>query len=182
MKLRILLVMSVPVMLTVAVFSFYFYGTAGAATETETVSPSVIVSSSLSLTLEDATNVQWGNQSAGSSLNGTMQATISSNTGWTLTVKRSSDTSVANCGLMGDDGNNYIHSSNFTYTSVAGSPAPPGGSGVTTTQFDTSDTNVWTEGAVTGECRVAITYDLQIPSNQEPQAYTATHTYTLASS
>lgn len=182
MKLRILSLMSVPVLVTVAAFSFYFFGTAGAAVETEAVSPSVTVNSSLSITLEDATNVQWGSQSTGSSPDGAIQAKISANTGWTLTVKRSSDTSVANCGLMGDDENNYIHSSNFTYTSVAGSPAPPGGSGVTTTQFTTSDTNVWTGGTVTGECRVAITYNLQIPSNQKPQAYTAIHTYTLASS
>lgn len=168
--------------MAVAAFSFYFFGTAGAAVETEAVSPSVTVNSSLSLIIENPENVQWESQSAGGDpLEGTIKAKVSANTSWMLTVERTSDTSIS-CGLAGEDGNHNIHSSNFTYTSAAGIPAPSGNGVTTATEFGTADTNVWTEGAATGECRVAITYNLQIPSNQEPQPYTATHTYTLASS
>ena len=164
-----------------AIATFSLFGTAGAA-NTGQVSPSVTVTSTLSLTMEDTTNVQWGPQGAGSNPTGTIQVRIRANTNWTLTVRRTSDTGVANCGLMGDDGSNYIPSSKFTYTSAAGSPVPPAGSGVTATQFNTSDTNVWTGGTATSDCRVAVNYDLQIPAMQKPQLYSATHTYTLASS
>jgi hypothetical protein len=160
--------------------TFSLFGTAGAA-NTGTVSPSVTVSSTLSLILENETNVQWGSQSAGSNPTGTIQARISTNTNWTLTVKRTSDTSIT-CGLAGTDGSNHIPTSYFTYTSTEGSPAPPAGSGVTATPFETADTNVWIGGTSIGDCRVAITYNLQIPANQKPQFYSATHTYTLASS
>jgi uncharacterized protein affecting Mg2+/Co2+ transport len=168
------------ILLSTATVAFCLSEITGAAT-TGTVSPSVTVSNTLSLTLEGTTNVQWESKSAGTTQTGTIQAKVGANTNWTLTVKRSSDTSVANCGLMGSDGNNFIPSSNFRYTSAAGSPAPAG-SGVSTTQFDTSDTNVWTEGIAIGECQVAVTYNLQIPANQKPQAYSATHTYTLVPS
>jgi len=177
MKLKIGLL----ILILGAIATFSLFGTAGAANTGE-VSPSVTVSTTLSLTLEDTTNVEWGSQSAGSNPTETIQARVSANTNWTLTVRRTSDTGVANCGLMGDDGSNYIHSTNFTYTSAAGSPAPPAGSGVTATQFNTSDTNVWTGGTATGDCRVAVDYNLQIPAMQKPQPYSATHTYTLASS
>ena len=165
-----------------AIATFSLFGTAGAAQVTGTVSPSVTVGATLSLIIENPENVLWGSQSAGSNPTGTIQARISANTGWTLTVKRTSDTGISNCGLMGDDGSNSIPSSKLTYTSAAGSPVPPAGSGVTATQFSTSDTDVWTGGTITGDCRVAVTYDLQIPASQKPQLYSATHTYTLTSS
>jgi len=176
MKLKMVLL----ILVLAAIATFSLFGTAGAA-NTGTVSPSVTVGTTLSLTLEGTTNVQWGAQSAGSNPTGTIQARISANTNWTLTVRRTSDTGVANCGLMGADGNNFIPTSYFTYTSAAGSPTPSG-SGVTPTQFSTSDTNVWTGGTSIGDCRVAVAYNLQIPSSQKPQLYSATHTYTLTSS
>jgi len=163
-----------------AIVTFSLFGTAGAA-NTGTVSPSVTVTSTLSLTLEDKTNVQWESKSAGTTQTGTIQAKIGANANWTLTVKRTSDTSIT-CGLAGADGSHHIPASYFTYTSAAGSPAPPAGSGVTATQFDTVDTNVWTGGTTTSDCRVAVTYNLQIPASQKPQFYSATHTYTLTSS
>jgi hypothetical protein len=176
MKLKIGLL----ILILGAIATFSLFGTAGAA-NTGTVSPSVTVGTTLSLIIENPQNVQWEPQSAGSNPTGTIQVRISANANWTLTVKRTSDTSVANCGLMGADGSNFIPASYFTYTSAAGSPTPSG-SGVTATQFSTSDTNVWTEGTAIGDCRVAVTYNLQIPASQKPQLYSATHTYTLASS
>jgi len=154
--------------------------TTGAAT-TGTVTPSVTVASSMSLSIEDGSNVQWGSQSAGSNTTGTIQVRISANTNWNLTVQ-------ATAGYPGTneltDGNRRISSSCFKYTSAAGSPAPPDGDGVGTARsFDGSNqTEVWTGGTATADCRVAVTYNLQIPVNQPPGAYTATHTYTLVPS
>jgi hypothetical protein len=159
-----------------AIATLSLFGTVGAA-NTGTVSPSVTVGTTLSLIMENPGNVQWESKSAGTIQTGIIQAKIGANANWTLTV--SSDTTY---GLAGQDGNHNIPASSFTYTSAAGSPAPPAGSGVTATQFSTSDTNVWTGGTSIGDCRVAVTYDLQIPVSQYPQAYSATHTYTLASS
>lgn len=167
------------VLLTLVIGSlaaFYLLGTAEAATGT--VSPSVTLNSTLSLSLENTENVQWGSKGSGTTQTGTIQARVTANSPWTLTVKRTSDASVANVGLMGEDGNNYINYSNFKYTSAAGSPAPAG-SGVTSVAFAASDTDVWTEGTSTSDCRVAITYTLTIPGSQVAQGYTATHTYTL---
>lgn len=179
MKLKILLVVfSLCAMALVSLF--YLFGTAGAAT-TSTVSPSVTVNSTLSLTLEDTNNVQWGTTAAGTTKTGTIQARVSSNTNWTLYVKRTSDTGIT-CGLAGEDATHHIASSSFTYTSTSGSPAPPAGSGVGATQFNTTDTDVWTGGTATGDCKVAVTYSLVIPGNQYPQGYSATHTYTVVPS
>ena len=163
-----------------AIATFSLFGTAGAA-NTGTVSPSVTVGATLSLTLEDTTNVLWGSQSAGSNPTGMIQARISANTGWTLTVQ-------ATGGWSGNgeltDGNHWIPSSYFKYTSAAGDPTPPAGNGVDTpTSFESNNqTNVWTGGTATTDRKVAITYDLQIPASQYPGLYTTTHTYTLASS
>jgi len=163
-----------------AIATFSLFGTAGAAQDTEQVSPSVTVTSTLSLTLEDTTNVQWEPQSAGSNPTGTIQARISANTGWALTVQ-------ATGGWPGTgeltDGNHRIPSSYFKYTSAAGDPTPSGQGTSSATAFDGSNqTSVWTAGTAIGDCRVAITYDLQIPATQDPGSYTTTHTYTLASS
>jgi len=160
---------------TIVLSMFYLFGTAGAAT-TGTVTPSVTVSSTLSLTIADSSNVVWGSKAAGTMQTGVIQAAVGSNTDWALTV--SSDTTY---GLAGLDGSHHIVGSNLTYTSAAGSPAPTAGSGVTDTQFGTAGTDVWTGGAPTGVCGVAITYNLTIPANQYPQPYSATHTYTLTS-
>jgi hypothetical protein len=164
----------------VALSMFYLNGSAGAAT-TGTVSPSVTVSSTLSLALEDGTNVEWGSKPAGTTQTGIVQARVTSNTNWTLYVKRTSDTGIT-CGLAGEDGTHHTASSSFTYTSTSGSPAPPAGSGVGATQFNTTDTDVWTGGAATGDCKVAVTYSLVIPGDQYPQVYSATHTYTVVPS
>ena len=159
---------------------FYLFGSAGAAA-TDTVSPSVTVGSTLSLTLEDGSNVEWGSKPAGTTQTGTIQAVIGANTEWNLTV-------CATAGYSGTneltDGSHRISASYFKYTSAAGDPAPPNGTGVTTaTPFDGSnETPVWTTGTAYGGCKVAITYNLEIPANQSPGAYTATHTYTLTSS
>ncbi len=85
MKLKILLVVfSLCAMAIVSLF--YLFGTAGAAT-TSTVTPSVTVNSTLSLTLENTNNVQWGTTAAGTTKTGTIQARVSSNTNWTLSVQ-----------------------------------------------------------------------------------------------
>ncbi len=179
MKLRMALV-TLALGATIVLSLFYLFGSAGAAT-TGTVSPSVTVSSTLSLMLEDGANVQWGSKGAGTTQTGTIQARVGSNTNWTLYVKRSSDTAIT-CGLAGEDGTHHVSSSCFTYASASGSPAPPAGTGVGATQFDTTDTNVWTVGTATGDCRVAVTYSLVIPADQLPQGYSATHTYTVVPS
>ena len=163
----------------VALSMFYLNGSAGAAT-TGTVSPSVTVNSTLSLTLEDAANVQWGGKAAGTTQTGTIQALIGANTGWNLTVQATAGHSGTN---ELTDGSHPISTSYFKYTSAAGSPAPPNGTDVTTaTPFDGSNqTPVWTDGTAYAGCKVAITYGLQIPVSQPPGTYTATHTYTLTS-
>jgi len=162
-----------------AIATFSLFGTAGAA-NTGTVSPSVTVTSTLSLVLENEANVWWGSQSAGSNPTGTIQARISANTNWTLAVQATSGYPSTN---ELTDGSHRILSSNFKYTSAAGSPAPSGQGTSSATAFDGSNqTSVWTAGGATTDCRVAITYNLQIPASQSPGAYTATHTYTLASS
>jgi hypothetical protein len=165
----------------VALSMFYLFGSAGAAT-TGTVTPSVTVESTLSLTLENGTNVQWGSQTAGTTHTGTIQAFVVANTGWKLTVRRTSDVGT-DYGLKGADLTNHIPSSNFTFTSVQGSPAPSG-SGVTSpTEFPhASNADVWTNGTAALSSRVAVTYSLSIPANQYPQGYSATHTYTLSPS
>ena len=168
------------ILLSTATVAFCLSEMTGAAT-TGTVSPSVTVTNTISLSIEDGANVQWGSRSAGSHPTGTIQAKISANANWNLTVQ-------ATAGYPGTneltDESHKISSSCFKYTSTAGSPAPPNGSGTaTTTCFDGSNqTSVWTGGPATSDCRVAITYDLQIPASQPPGDYTATHTYTLAPS
>jgi hypothetical protein len=130
----------------------------------------------MSLIIEDESNIQWGSQSAGSHPTGTIQARISANTGWNLTVQATSGELT--------DGENWISSSRFKYTSAAGNPSPPDGNGVSTpTVFNGNEpTAVWTGGTATADCRVAVSYDLQIPASQPPGTYTATHTYTLTPS
>jgi hypothetical protein len=177
--MRRALVALVLILLLTATAAFCLSEITGAATGT--VSPSVTVTNTISLNIENDTNVQWTNQSAGSHLTGTIQAKISANASWNLTVQ-------ATVGYPGTneltDESHKISSSCFKYTSTAGSPAPPNGSGTaTTTCFDGSNqTSVWTDGTATADCRVAITYDLQIPASQPPGDYTATHTYTLVPS
>ena len=166
------------VLLSATTIAFCLSGTTGAAT-TGTVTPSVTVTSSMSLIIEDAGNIQWGSQSAGSHLTGTIQARISANADWNLTVQATSGYPGTN---ELTDGNHRILSANFKYTSTAGSPAPAG-SGAAATSFEGSGpTNVWIEGTATSDCRVAVSYDLQIPASQPPGTYTATHTYTLTPS
>jgi len=164
----------------VALSMFYLLGSAGAQT-TGTVSPSVTVGSTLSVTLENVANVQWGAKPAGTTQTGTIQAKVVSNANWTLYVKRTSDIAIA-CGLAGEDGTHHIGKSAFTYTSAAGTPAPGGGPGVTATEFDITNTDVWTGGTPTTDCRVAVNYSLVIPGDQLPQGYSATHTYTVVPS
>jgi hypothetical protein len=163
----------------VALSMFYLNGSAGAATGT--VTPSLTVEDTLSLTLEGDTNVEWETKPAGTTQTGIVQARVSSNTNWTLYVKRTSDTAIT-CGLAGEDGTHHIANSRFTHTSTSGSPAPPAGGGVSATQFNTTDTDVWTGGPATGDCKVAVTYSLVIPGDQYPQGYSATHTYTVVPS
>jgi len=164
----------------VALSMFYLNGSARAAPVTETVSPRVTVSSTLSLTMEDTANVVWGSKAAGTTQTGTIQAVVTANTGWNLTVQ-------ATAGYPGTNelvsGSNRIVSSRFKYTSAAGIPDPLNGTGITTASpFDDSNqTPVWTGGTAYDGCKVAITYSLQIPANQAPGEYTATHTYTLTS-
>ncbi len=176
MKIGILLLMVILALVVMA--GLTISGRAG--TVTDTVSPTVTVSTTMSLAIEDVSNVQWGSQGAGSSLSGIIQARIGANTTWTLTVQPTSGYSGTN---ELTDETHRIVSSCFTYTSTAGSPAPPGGSGISSAlAFDGGNqTDVWTGGTTTADCRVAITYNLQIPANQAPGEYTTTHTYTVTS-
>ena len=174
--MKIKIVLSVFVLgAIVALSMFYLNGSAGAAT-TGNVSPSVTVDSTLSLTIENGTNVQWGSKAAGTTQTGTIQARVSSNTNWTLTVASSTSH-----GLEGNDGSHHIESPSFKYTSAAGTPTPSGNGIAAATEFSTSGTNVWTDGLSISDCQVAIAYNLVIAASQYPQGYSATHTYTLTS-
>jgi len=160
-----------------AALVFLFFGATGAAV-TKTVSPSVQLGSSFTLSMNDTTNVQWGSQSAGTSLTGTIKAQITANVSWALTVQATGGDSSTH---QLSDGTHCIAASCFTYTSAAGSPAPGGNGRSTTTEFDGGNqTNVWTEGTPTVGCAVDITYVLNVPGSQPPGDYTTTHTYTLA--
>jgi len=162
-----------------AALVFLFFGATGAAV-TKTVSPSVQLGSSFTLSMNDATNVQWGSQSAGASLSGTIEAQVTANVSWALTVQPTGGDSSTH--ELSDD-THRIAASCFTYTSCADSanPPPAGNGRSTSTQFDgDNQTDVWTGGTPTVGCAVDITYVLNVPGSQPPGAYTTTHTYTLA--
>lgn len=160
------------------IMTLYLFEMAGAVGVTQTVSPTVTVSNTLSLTMEDTNNVNWGSHAAGTNVNGTIQARISANENWKLVVQATAGYPSTN---ELTDGNHKIPSSRLTYTSAAGDPVPQSGSGMASaTPFDGSNqSNVWTGGLATTNCSVAITYNLQIPADQYPGTYNATHTYTL---
>ncbi|MCX6000892.1 MAG: hypothetical protein NTU41_15285 [Chloroflexi bacterium] len=182
MRPRIVLLATLFVLAALAVCCCYLAPLGGTAEAASPVSPSVTVGPGVTLALEDASNVQWVSGGApGSSLNGTLQARVSSNVGWSLTVQATSGHTSTN---ELTDESHRIASACFTYTSTAGTPAPPTGDGVSNPkEFDGGNqTNVWTGGTATADCRVAVTYNLQIPKSQPPGTYTATHTYTVAPS
>ncbi|RLC93253.1 MAG: hypothetical protein DRI39_06260 [Chloroflexi bacterium] len=148
---------------------------------TGTVTPTVVVSSTASLSIDDGGTLQWGSVGAGSSVTGTVTASISSNTDWTLWVQATSG--YAGTNELASD-NHRIPASCFTFTSVAGTPAPPGGNGVADpTPFDGDNAiAVWSGGTATSGCGVKVVYQLEVPAVQQPGTYTATHTYTLVPS
>ena len=176
--MKIKIVLSVFVLgAIVALSMFYLFGTAEAATVAPPVKPSVTITSTLSLAMEDTANVVWGDKAAGTTpITGTIQARVSSNTNWMLTVASSTSH-----GLEGNDGSHHIASPSFKYTSAAGTPTPSGNGIAAATEFSTSGTNVWTDGLSISDCRVAIAYNLVIAASQYPQGYSATHPYTLTS-
>jgi hypothetical protein len=146
---------------------------------TGNVSPSVNVTAGGSLALTNTINVQWGDAAAGSTRNGTLNCTITTNT------------TVYNAKVLTNQvltsGANTIPSVNFTYTSayVSGSPATNITYQTTATQFSTVSpgTAVATAGSLATaavDLNTGVTYTLNIPAGQAAATgYTATHTYTL---
>lgn len=142
--------------------------------------PSVNVTAGGSLALTNTTNVAWGDAAAGTTKNGTLNCTISTNTTtW--------DVKVATDGVL-TSGSDTIDSTNFTYQSsfVSGTPNTGVTYAETDTEFATTPgTNVASisAGTAADTLNSAVDYTLDIPVDQAAASgYTATHTYTLVSS
>ena len=161
------------------VIVFFLFGMVSAATDTKQVIPVVTVDSSGSLSIVSGVGegnaIEFGNMAPGQTLTKPLTLGIIANDNLQLTVGKNQD-------LKDAPTNETIPSANFTYTSSAGTPAPPG-----TPTYAVSDTQFGTEGVpsnvLTGgeasDCQVEVTYKLITPAAQPGGYYTATHTYTL---
>lgn len=147
------------------------------AAMTGNATPSVNVLAGGELALSNTSNVQWGDQAAGSTVNGTLNVAVTSNSA-DFNVKVQSDQPLTS-------GANTIPAGNFTYGSSYNSGNPSSGPTYQSsgTQFSTvSGTNVVTQstGSTANALNVNVNYTLDIPSSQASGSYSATHTYTLA--
>ncbi len=183
MKLKVFLIALVLGLTSI----FSQFSMVGATTDTEQVVPTVRVASTGSLSISGKSNVQWGTSEnplpTGSTQTGTVSLSVTADASWKLTVKKNQDLRDANI-------NETIPSTNFTFTSGAGTPAPPGTPTYVTSDKkfyisaaeatgDSSNLNVVTDGSATSSSNVEVTYTLNIPAGQPRGYYTATHTYTL---
>jgi len=147
---------------------------------TDDATPSLNVTAGGSLALSNTANVVWGDAAAGTTKNGTLNCTISTNTTtW--------DVKVATDGVLTSGGETIV-STAFTYQSsfVSGTPNTGVTYVETDTEFATSPgTNVASisAGTAADTLNTAVAYELIIPVGQAAaSSYTATHTYTLTAS
>lgn len=180
MKLKVLLLS----LILGIVAAFFLFGTAS-ATESVEVIPRVNVVSGGSLSIVSGTTkvgdndvIEFGDMGPGTTQGKTLALGITANGDWQVTVNKTGAPDGSQKDLE-DGSHNIIPSANFTFTSSAGTPAPPGTpTYVSNTQFGT-DTNVVTNGEAADGCQVKVTYKLVIPADQPAGTYYARHTYTL---
>ena len=129
------------------------------------VSVSATIPSTIQLTMP-TTSVTWGAAVPGTVMTSDITASVNSNKAWSLKVTKNHD--LQNVGET-----QTILSSNFKFTATA----PPGGTGtLTATEFGTGVTVV--AGVHGSGMGTTISYSLNVPWDQEPDTYLATHTYT----
>ena len=116
--------------------------------------------------------INFSHMVPGATTTKTLTLGVTTNGDWQIQVSKDKDLTISGT-------TTYIPSANFTFTSSAGTPAPPGTpTYVSDTQFGT-DTNVVTNGEAADGCQVNVVYKLEIPAAQPPGRYFAYHTYTL---
>jgi len=162
---------------------FVLLGTSSAAGQyPASVIPKVNVESGGSLSITGGTTgpanaIDFGNMGPGQTLEKTLSLGITANNAWHLTVSKNQDLSDSFISAT-------IPSTNFTFTSTAGTLPPSGTpSYYSNSQFGTN-TNVVTNGSATGGSNVNVVYKLVIPGGQpcnDPAQsyYSAVHVYTL---
>ena len=174
MKNRIILV---SVILGVLV-AFWMSGVASAET-TGSVIPVVHVIESYSGSLTIGGDVEGGVMdfgylpAQGEPAIKTLTLNITANANWQITVSKNQDLTIA-----GSD--THIPSENFTFTSSAGTPEPPGPPTYYSDSEFGTDTPVITNGTAVDSCHANVAYRLEIPAIQPEGYYSAgNHVYTL---
>lgn len=181
MKLKVLLLS----LILGLIIAFCLSAMASAAEYTVEVIPRVNVVSGGSLSIVSGTTkvgdndvIEFGDMGPGTTQEKTLTLGITANGDWQVTVNKTGAPDGSQKDLE-DGSHNIIPSANFTFTSSAGTPAPPGTpTYVSNTQFGTG-TNVVTNGEAADGCQVKVTYKLVIPADQPVGTYYARHTYTL---
>ena len=103
----------------------------------------------------------------------TLTLNVTANANWQITVSKTQDLTIA-----GSD--THIPSEDFTFTSSAGTPEPPGPPTYYSYSEFGTDTPVVTNGTAAGSCQVNVVYALEIPADQPEGYYSAgNHVYTL---
>ena len=186
MRVRFVPVSIVLVVTSVMVLGIVFFilGTSSAVGQdpASSVIPKVNVESGGSLSITGGTTgvanaIDFGNMGPGQPLEKTLSLGITANNAWHLTVSKNQDLSDSFISAT-------IPSTNFTFTSTAGTLPPSGTpSYFSNSQFGTN-TNVVTNGSATSGSNVNVVYKLVIPGGQpcnDPAQsyYSAVHTYTL---
>lgn len=157
-SIRLLLLVSV-----LAVFGLIMTSGVAMAANPSVVSVTANVPSSLDLTIASGSPVAFGSVVPGDVSNQSLVLNVKSNKPWNLAVKTG--------GLLKNVGGSTIASSQLLYS----------GGDKTDTQFTVTDVNLYTANqAKTGSTDVTVAYKLTVLWTDDPGAYTASHTYTLA--
>ncbi|MBU4273895.1 MAG: hypothetical protein KJ907_08355 [Actinobacteria bacterium] len=114
-------------------------------------------------------NFGAGPLAPGAVYNQAIDATVSSNKGWSLDVRKNQD-------LTGAVSLEVMPSSNLTFTSDSANPRVTQ-KRTTATEFPAAD-DYAVQGTRGGAILSTISYSLDVPWELEPDTYTATHTYT----
>lgn len=173
MKARIIL--TLPIL--VVIIAFCLSGVASAA-DTGSVTPIVHVVAVYSGGLTIGGDVEAGVMDfgflvpAGEPETRTLTLNVTANANWQITVSKSQDLTIGGY-------ETHIPSEDFTFTSSAGTPEPPGPPTYYSNSEFGTDTPVVTNGTAADSCQVNVVYRLEIPADQPEGYYTAPHTYTL---
>ena len=103
----------------------------------------------------------------------TLTLNVTANANWQITVTTTQNLTYANTG-------DTIPPENFTFTSSAGTPEPPGPPTYYSDSEFGADTPVITNGTAADSCQANVAYRLEIPAEQPEGYYSAgNHVYTL---